>query len=89
MQGQSKQPNPSEPAIRRALGHPKRLEIFGYLTQKGGADEAELVGTLGLTAPVVSYHLEVLRDADLIVRVEGGDHGQSGHSYTVATPSGK
>jgi DNA-binding transcriptional ArsR family regulator len=85
VQGHSKQPNPPEPAIKRALGHPKRLEIFGYLTRKGGAGEAELVGALGLTPPVVNYHLSVLRDAGLIVQIEGGDHGQSGLPYIAAT----
>jgi DNA-binding transcriptional ArsR family regulator len=88
VQDRGKQPNQAEAALRRALGHPKRLEICGFLTREGGADEAELAEALSLTAPVVSYHLTVLRDADLIVRVEDGDHGQSGHSYIAATSPG-
>lgn len=31
--------NPMEPALKRALSHPKRLAIFEYLTQKGTAIE--------------------------------------------------
>jgi len=70
------------------LGHPKRLEIFGYLTQKGGADEAELVGALALTAPRVKYHLSILHDANLIAQVEGVDHGKTDRSYIAATSAG-
>ncbi len=68
------------------MWHPKRVEILGYLTQKGGADEAELGKVLDLTAPTVKYHLSVLHDADLIVQVEDGDHGQ--RSYIAATSAG-
>jgi DNA-binding transcriptional ArsR family regulator len=67
------------------LEHPKRLEIFGYLTQEDGADEAELVEALDLTASRARYHLSVLRDAGLIVQIEGGDHGKTGRSYIVAS----
>ncbi len=88
MQDQGKQPNQAEPALKRALGHPKRIEIFGYLTQNGGAGETELVEALDLSALTVRYHLSVLHDADLIVQVEGGDHGQAGPSYIAATSAG-
>jgi DNA-binding transcriptional ArsR family regulator len=85
MQSHSKPPNPAEPAIKRALGHPKRLEIFGYLTQKGAADEAELVEALDLAAPRVRYHLSVLQSAELIAHVAGGE---AGHSYIAAASAG-
>lgn len=87
MQDQGKQPKP-EPAIKRALGHPKRLEIFGYLTQKDGADETELVEMLGLTTPTVRYHLSVLQDADLIVQVEGTEQGGAEGSFIAAASAG-
>ena len=83
MQDQGKQPKP-EPAIKRALGHPKRLEIFGYLTQKGGADETELVEVLGLTAPTVRYHLSVLEDADLIANVKDRGLGSTDRYVAAA-----
>ena len=57
--------------IKRALAHPRRLEIFGYLVQKMGAGEQgagefELAVDLGMASAKVKYHLTVLRDADLI-----------------------
>lgn len=73
-----------EPALKRALSHPKRLAIFEYLAQKSRADEVELVEALDLTAPRAKYHLSVLLDAGLIVQVEGGDHGKTGRSYMAA-----
>jgi DNA-binding transcriptional ArsR family regulator len=54
---------------QRALAHPKRAEILGYLMQKKGgrgADENDLADSLGLSTVKVKYHLAVLRDADLI-----------------------
>jgi len=53
---------------QRALAHPKRTEILGYLKQKGkeGADRGELADSLGLSKVQLKYHLAVLRDADLI-----------------------
>ena len=84
MQDQSKQPKPAEPAIKRALGHPKRLEILGYLTQKGGADEGELVEALDLSAPRLGYHLSVLGNADLIVHLEERERGAAGRYVAAA-----
>jgi len=78
-----------EPALKRALSHPKRLAIFEYLTQKGMAiEEAELVEALDLALPVTRYHLTVLCDADLIVQVEGGEQGQAGPSFIAADAAG-
>lgn len=54
---------------QRALAHPKRTEILGYLTQKrgrGSADENQLADSLGLSKVQLKYHLAILRDADLI-----------------------
>ncbi len=54
---------------QRALAHPKRTEILGYLMQKGskgGADENQLADALGLPRIQLKYHLAILRDADLI-----------------------
>lgn len=85
MQGQGKKPDQEGPALKRALEHSKRLEIFGYLAEKDGADEAELVEALDLTAPRARYHLSVLQDAGLIVQIEGEDHGETGRSYIAAS----
>ena len=89
MQGTSKQPNSSEPTIKRALGHPKRVEMLGCLMQKGaGMDEGELAEALGLTFPLVKYHLMVLHSADLVAQVDDGETGNSGRSYIAAASAG-
>ncbi len=78
-----------EPTLKRALSHPKRLAIFEYLTQKGTAiEEAELVEALDLALPVTRYHLTVLCDADLIVKVEDGEQGRTEASFVVADTAG-
>jgi DNA-binding transcriptional ArsR family regulator len=65
MQEKSKQSNQTVPALELALLHPKRLEILGYLVQKGTAtDEEELAEALDLGAALVRYHLSVLRHCD-------------------------
>jgi hypothetical protein len=83
LQDASEQPNSPEPPIGGTLGHPKRREIFEYLTQKGGADEGELVEALDLPAPRLKYHLSVLESADLIAHVEDAAQGTP-DCYVVA-----
>jgi DNA-binding transcriptional ArsR family regulator len=66
MQNGRKQ-SPEETALKRAVHHPKRLEILGVLAgSKTGIDEAELVETLGESPSKVRYHLSVLQSADLV-----------------------
>lgn len=85
MQAKGSPAQPMESPPKRALSHPKRLAIFEYLTQKGAATkEAELVEALSLTVPVTRYHLTVLCDADLIVKVEDGEQGRTEPSFIVA-----
>ncbi len=70
MQSASKQP-PNDTALKRAVRHPKRLELLGYLAGKqGGMEEDELAEALGLTPPLVKYHLGVLQSADLVAHAE-------------------
>lgn len=72
--------------IRRALAHPKRMEILSYLMQNGngeGINEAELADSLSLAMTGVGYHLKVLQDADLIAHVD--DQGQGTDERYVAT----
>jgi DNA-binding transcriptional ArsR family regulator len=68
MHDEGKQSNPSGSALKRALSHPRRLEILDCLMQKKGVgtDEADLAEALDLSAPRVRYHLSVLQSADLI-----------------------
>lgn len=86
----SNQPAPQiDPLIRRALSHPKRTAMLGYLMQKRGrgTEEAELADALGLSMVRVRYHLTVLRDADLISDV--GDRGPgTAERYIAAASAG-
>jgi DNA-binding transcriptional ArsR family regulator len=76
MQDQGKQPSHHETALKRAVCHPKRLAMLGYLAGKeSGTEEDELADVLGLTPPLVKYHLGVLRSANLVANVEESVRG--------------
>ena len=78
MRSHSKHSSSGEPALRRAVRHPKRLAILGYLAEKRGAiDEIGLADAIGSSLPLVKYHLKVLQSADLVVSVDR-DPGASG-----------
>jgi DNA-binding transcriptional ArsR family regulator len=84
MRDESKQP-PTDSVIKRALSHPKRLEMLGYLRQKGtGTDEAELVTALDLATPRVRYHLSVLQSAGLVSHVDDRKQGTTDRYVAVA-----
>jgi DNA-binding transcriptional ArsR family regulator len=85
MQDKGKQPQ-ADSVLERALSHPKRLAMLGYLAEKQGTgtDEEELVGALDLSPPGVKYHLLVLQGAGLIAHVD--DLGQS--RYIAAAAAG-
>jgi|GEM_PF-1052707 len=87
MQGEGKRPQ-TDPVFERALSHPKRLDMLGYLMQKNGTgtDEAELVEALDLSAPRVKYHLLVLQSADLIAHVD--DLEGTANRYIAAASAG-
>lgn len=71
MRGEGKQTSPDETALKRAVRHPKRLEMLGYLAgRKIGTGDAELANALGLSLPLTKYHLKVLQGADLVAHVE-------------------
>jgi len=88
MQGEGKQPQ-TDPVLERALSHPKRLEMLGYLMQKKGTgtDEAELVEALDLSALRVKYHLAILQSADLIAHVDDLEQGTASR-YIAAASAG-
>jgi DNA-binding transcriptional ArsR family regulator len=88
MTGKSDETRQIEIQLKRALSHPKRTEIFGYiLTQesKTGTGEAELIEMFGLSPARLKYHLTVLRGADLIAPAAGGSEQGQGERAYVAT----
>lgn len=54
-------------AIYRALGHPARLAILKRLAARDEACCGEIVDALPLAQSTVSQHLQVLKDAGLLV----------------------
>ena len=84
MQDQGKQSSHGEIALKRAVRHPRRLELLGYLAgSKSGMEGVELAEALGLTLPLVKYHLGVLRSADLVAYVEDAEP-ETTDRYVVA-----
>jgi len=91
MQDESNRIRQIDPLLKRALSHPKRVEILDYLTRKGDGvrtRRTELARVLGLSAVEVKYHLRVLDDADLIARVKGRGQGRAQRSYKAPASAG-
>jgi ArsR family transcriptional regulator len=53
-------------ALAKALGHPTRVAILRYLSEKGGCICGDIVGQLPFAQATVSQHLKVLKDAGLL-----------------------
>jgi hypothetical protein len=71
MRYENNQPADMGVQAKRALSHPKRMEILGYIEQrpsKAGARKTEIATALGLGGPLLEYHLKVLHEADLIAQ---------------------
>lgn len=91
MPDESHRPPEMDARFKRALSHPKRVEILDYLIQKKdvtGTSERELSSALGLGIRLVEYHLKVLHDADLIAHVEDGGEGKIGCSFVATASAG-
>ena len=52
--------------IAKALGHPARVAIIGYLVQQNACICGDIVNELPLSQPTVSQHLKELRNAGII-----------------------
>jgi DNA-binding transcriptional ArsR family regulator len=52
--------------IAKALGHPARVAIIGYLVQKNACICGDIVNELPLSQPTVSQHLKELKNAGII-----------------------
>lgn len=85
MQNQPDKTKEKETALKRALFHPYRIEIFTLLRKQGGT-EAYLVDELELTAAQIAYHLKVLEDANLVADADSPEQG-SADRYLIATPT--
>ena len=59
-------------ALFKALGSPLRLGVVTALDAAGPLCVHELVDRLGVPQPLVSQHLRVLRDADVVRGVRRG-----------------
>ena len=55
----------------KALAHPMRASIIHRLTESP-ASVTELIELLGVSQPLVSHHLRVLREAHLVEAVRDG-----------------
>lgn len=78
-----------DPLLQRALSHPRRLAMLGYLMQKRseGTEEAELADALDLAPAKVRYHLKVLCEADLIAHTEDREPATAAR-YIAAASAG-
>ncbi len=50
----------------KALGDPVRLRLLSLIAAQDEACVCDLVGAFAVTAPTISHHLKVLREAGLI-----------------------
>lgn len=53
-------------AIARALAHPARARIIGFLLSRPGCIGGDIVDQVGLAQSTVSEHLRILKDSGLV-----------------------
>jgi DNA-binding transcriptional ArsR family regulator len=88
MQNQAKKINAEAAALKRALCHPRRLEILSFLIRRhGGAEAGSLAEELDLTLAQATYHLKVLEGAALVADADSLGQGTT-NRYVVVAPSG-
>ena len=54
------------------MANPKRLMILDYLSQEGEANVGQIAEALELSMPVVSQHLRLMRDGNVVVSRKSG-----------------
>jgi len=59
-------------ALFKSLGSPLRLAVVTTLDENGPLCVHELVSRLGVPQPLVSQHLRIMRDADVVRGVRRG-----------------
>lgn len=62
----ARRPTLSDPATVRALAHPVRLDLLGYLMSDGPATASQCARAIGDTPSNSSYHLRVLSGLGLV-----------------------
>ena len=52
--------------IMRALSHPLRMKIMGFIDKNKSVNVNKIYNTLGLEQSITSQHLRILRKVDLV-----------------------
>jgi AcrR family transcriptional regulator len=69
---------------RRALGSPLRLELIGLFTDRRPLSVAEIAARMGRSATSIHYHVRLLEECGLLVRV--GERPAGKRSETLFRP---
>jgi DNA-binding transcriptional ArsR family regulator len=70
----------------RALAHPNRVAILDHLEGVDLASGEQIAEAVGIERAVAAYHIQVLRDADLVERVgRMFEKGKTESFYAAAT----
>ena len=68
--------------IFKALNDPIRREILDLLKEKD-MNAGEIADNFNITKPSISYHLDLLKQADLVVSVKNGQYVNYSLNKTV------
>ncbi len=68
--------------VFKALNDPIRREILDLLNEKD-MNAGEIASQFNITKPSISYHLDLLKQADLVVSVKNGQYVNYSLNKTV------
>ena len=68
--------------VFKALNDPIRREILDLLKEKD-MNAGEIANQFNITKPSISYHLDLLKQADLVVSVKNGQYVNYSLNKTV------
>ena len=68
--------------VFKALNDPIRREILDLLNEKD-MNAGEIANQFNITKPSISYHLDLLKQADLVVSVKNGQYVNYSLNKTV------
>lgn len=75
------QPLRTSSEIMRALAHPLRLRILSFIDERESACVTDIHAGLGIEQSLVSQHLRVLRQAELVTTSRSGKFVYYGLDY--------